>query len=112
MKKPVAGENIQLSKTLGFVRVGVALPALRVADIDFNVEGIITSMGKAGEQDVQILAFPEMSITGYTLGDLVQHQALLTKAEQGLSEVLDKSAKSTMVVIVGMPLVVEQKLFN
>jgi len=105
-------EDIQLSRTLGFLRIGGALPALRVADVDFNVGAIINTMRKASEQDVQILTFPEMAITGYTLGDLVQHQALLKKAQEGLNEVLNESSKSTMVVIVGMPLVVEQSIFN
>jgi NAD+ synthase (glutamine-hydrolysing) len=106
------GEKIQLSKDLGFLRIGMALPVLRVADIDFNVEAIINTMRKARNQDVQILTFPEMAITGYTLGDLVQHQALLLKAQKGLEEVLNESATSPMVVMVGMPLVVEQKIFN
>jgi NAD+ synthase (glutamine-hydrolysing) len=106
------GENIQLSKELGFLRIGAALPALRLADVDFNIGAIIKTMRKARNQDVQILTFPEMTITGYTLGDLVQHQALLLKAKKGLGEVLKESAKSTMVVIVGMPLVFEQKIFN
>ena len=69
-------EDIQLSKTLGFLRIGAALPMLRVADVDFNIGAIINTMREASEQDVQILTFPEMAITGYTLGDLVQHQAL------------------------------------
>jgi NAD+ synthase (glutamine-hydrolysing) len=106
------GENIQLSKELGFLRIGVALPALRLADVDFNIGAIIKTMRKARNQNVQILTFPEMAITGYTLGDLVQHQALLLKAKEGLGEVLKESARSTMVVIVGMPLVFEQKIFN
>jgi NAD+ synthase (glutamine-hydrolysing) len=105
-------ENTQLSKTLGFLRIGAALPALRLADVDYNVEDIINTMKRAKEQDVQILAFPEMSLTGYTIGDLVQHQALLSKAQRGLEDVLKESASSAMVVIVGMPLVVEQKIFN
>jgi NAD+ synthase (glutamine-hydrolysing) len=106
------GENIQLSRELGFLRMGMALPALRVADVDFNVGAIITTMREARSQGVQVLAFPEMSITGYTIGDLVQHQALLSKAQRGLERVLNESATSTMVAIVGVPLVVEQKLFN
>ena len=105
-------KNIQLSKELGFLRVGMALPGLRVADVDFNVSAIINTMRKAKNQDVQILTFPEMAITGYTIGDLVQHQALLLKAQKGLYEVLNESATSTMMVIVGIPLVVEQKIFN
>ena len=105
-------ENIQLSKELGFVRVGVALPMLRVADVSFNVAAIINTMREARNQDVQILTFPEMAITGYTIGDLVQHQALLSKAQKGLDEVLKESDTGTMVVIVGMPLAAEQKIFN
>jgi len=105
-------ENIQLSRDLGFLRVGAALPRLRVADVDFNVEAVIDTMRKAAGQGIQILTFPEMSVTGYTIGDLVQHQALLLKARKGLDEILKESAGSTMVVIVGMPLVVEQQIFN
>jgi NAD+ synthase (glutamine-hydrolysing) len=111
-KKTTMDEDIQLSRTLGFLRIGAALPALRVSDVDFNVRAIIDTMKKASEQGVQVLTFPEMSITSYTLGDLVQHQALLIKAQEGLNEVLDESAGNTMVVIVGMPLVVEQRIFN
>ena len=106
------GEKVELSKALGFLRIGAALPVLRVADVDFNVRAIIDTMKKAREQDVQVLAFPEMAVTGYTLGDLVQHQALLEKAQEGLNDLLNESAVSTMVVIVGMPLVVEQRIFN
>jgi NAD+ synthase (glutamine-hydrolysing) len=105
-------ENIQLSKELGFLRIGAALPPLRLADIDSNVAAIVDTMREAREQGVQVLAFPEMAITGYTLGDLVQHQALLAKAQKGLEEVLNQSAASAMVVVVGMPLVVDQKIFN
>jgi NAD+ synthase (glutamine-hydrolysing) len=105
-------EDIQLSRTLGFLRIGAALPMLRVSDVDFNIRAIIDTIKKAGEQEVQVLTFPEMSLTGYTLGDLVQHQALLTKAREGLNEILDESTRSAMVVIAGMPLVVEQRIFN
>jgi NAD+ synthase (glutamine-hydrolysing) len=112
VKETTVSENFQLSKELGFVRIGAALPVLRVADVDFNVGAVINAMRKARNQDVQILTFPEMTVTGYTLGDLVQHQALLLKAQKGLGEILNESATGTMVVIVGMPLVVEQKIFN
>lgn len=111
-KKATVGENIQLSKELGFLRIGAALPELRVADVDFNVKAIINTVRKARNQGVQVLTFPEMAITGYTIGDLVQHQALLVKAQKGLNEILKESATSAMVMIVGMPLVVEEKIFN
>jgi len=104
--------EIKLSKTLGFLRIGAALPALRVADVDFNVGAIIDTMKKASERVVQVLTFPEMSITGYTLGDLVQQKALLVKALEGLKEILNESAANGMMVIVGMPLLVGNGIFN
>ena len=106
------GQNVDLSKDLGFLRIGAAVPVLRVADVSFNVRGIIESIKKARNEGVQVLTFPEMAITGYTIGDLVPHQALLSKAKQGLSNILDQSSGINMVVIIGMPLSVEQKIFN
>ena len=105
-------QAVLLNKDLGFLRVGAVVPLLRVADVEFNVGSVIAAMKKASADGVQVLTFPEMAITGYTLGDLVQHQALLLKAKEGLRRILEASAKSNMVVIVGMPLEVEQKLFN
>jgi NAD+ synthase (glutamine-hydrolysing) len=104
--------DVQLNKDLGFLRIAAAVPLLRVADVDFNVENIIEAMKKAKDEGVQVLAFPEMAITGYTLGDLVQHQALLLKAKEGLHRILEASAGNPMLVIIGIPLDVEQKLFN
>ena len=77
-------DSIQLNKDLGFLRIGAANPQLRVADVDFNVAAIIDTMEKAGNRGVQVLAFPEMAVTGYTIGDLIQQHALLLKARQGL----------------------------
>ncbi len=104
--------GIQLSEDLGLLRVGAAVPVLRVADVDFNVGNIIEAMKKARTEDVQVLTFPEMAITGYTIGDLVQHQTLLLKAKEGLQHILEASAGNPMVVIMGMPLDIEQKIFN
>lgn len=106
------GQGIGLSNNLGFLRAGAAIPTLRVADIDFNVKEITGLIRKARQEGVQALSFPEMAITGYTLGDLVQHQALLTRAEEGLAKVLAESAGNSMLVILGMPVSTEQKIFN
>ncbi len=105
-------QKLELSKNLGYLRIGAAVPVLRVADVDFNVKAIIQEMKKARDEGVQVLTFPEMSITGYTLGDLVQHEALLVKATKGLGDILKASTGSPMVVVAGMPLSIEQKLFN
>ena len=105
-------QGVTLSRELGLLRIGAAVPLLHVADVDFNVGNIIEAMKKARNEDVQVLTFPEMAITGYTLGDLVQHQALLSKAKEGLRRFLNESVGSPMVVVIGMPIDVEQKIFN
>lgn len=107
MSKPV-----YLNSDLGFIRAGAAVPALRVADVDFNAAAICAAMKKAAIQGVQVLAFPEMALTGYTVGDLVQQQALLEKAEKGLARVALASRNISMLVIVGLPLCIDQKIFN
>ena len=106
------GERIKPGKDLGYLRIGTALPVLRIADVDYNVGGILDAMREARNRSVQVLVFPEMCITGYTLGDLVQHQVLLLKAQSGLRRVLAESAAGAMVIIVGMPLMVDQQIFN
>ncbi len=103
---------IYLNKDLGFIRIGAAVPALRVADVDFNVAAIRTVIKKAAAQGIQVLAFPEMSLTGYTIGDLVQQQTLLEKAEKGLNEIVQSSCNSSMLIIAGLPLCIDQKIFN
>lgn len=75
------GENIQLSKNLGFIRIGAALPVLRVADVDFNVEAIINTIRKARNQDVQILTF---------LWTLVRYQIVRTIVKDEIMKPLRK----------------------
>ncbi|OGO01431.1 MAG: NAD(+) synthase [Chloroflexi bacterium RBG_13_53_26] len=104
--------DVQLNKDLGFLRIGAAVPELRVADVDFNAGAIIEVLRKAKDEGVQVLTFPEMALTGYTIGDLVYQRALLAKAERGLGDILNESAGNGRLVVVGMPLSVDQKIFN
>ncbi|MCX7911477.1 MAG: NAD(+) synthase [Dehalococcoidales bacterium] len=105
--------GLLLSRELGFLRIGLAVPPLRIADIDFNVKSIIGMMHDAGRAGVQVLVFPEMAITAYTLGDLVQHRMLLSRAKEGLSRVMEEGREAPpMLVILGLPLEVNQQLFN
>jgi len=104
--------DIELSRDLGYLRIGAAVPNLRVADTRFNTGAILAMIGEARAKGVQVLLFPEMALTGYTLGDLVQHQALLAGAEKGLAEILAATADCGMAVILGMPVAAEDRLFN
>jgi NAD+ synthase (glutamine-hydrolysing) len=95
----------------GFLRVGASTPQLQVADVEFNVNEMIAQTLKAQEQGVQILTFPELSITGYTCGDLFEQELLLTKAQEGLQKFLD-TIKGDIITIIGMPLQLDNQLFN
>jgi NAD+ synthase (glutamine-hydrolysing) len=105
-------QAINLNRDLGFVRIAAAVPQLKVADIDYNVSAMLDLVKKAGAAGVQVLAFPELGITGYTIQDLVQQKALLAKAEKGLQRIVTASTGLNMLIIVGLPLVVDQKIFN
>jgi len=61
---------------------------------------------------VQIIIFPEMSITGYTCGDLFGQQLLLEEAEMGLMQILNNTRQLDIISIVGMPVVVNSTVIN
>ncbi len=104
--------EMRLTRDLGFLRVGAAAPRLRVGDVGGNSGAIIECVRRAAEEGVQVLAFPEMAITGYTIADLVHQEVLLRQAREGLRRILEESASTAMVVMVGLPLLVEQKVYN
>ena len=73
----------------GFVKVAAAVPAVRVADVAYNVQEIEKLIALADGQGVELLCFPELSLTGYTCQDLFQEQLLIMKSEEGLLRLLD-----------------------
>lgn len=96
----------------GFVRVGAAVPILKVADCIFNVEQTEVLMLEAAEKGVQILCFPEMGITGYTCGDLFHQKMLIDQAEEELSKLIKRTQNMQILTIVGMPVRVKNRLMN
>ncbi len=96
----------------GFIKVASAVPFLEVANCDYNVERIEKMVFDADHQGVEIIAFPELSITGYTCGDLFLQPYLIEKAEEALVRLVQRTAETDVMVFVGMPVRVEEKLFN
>jgi NAD+ synthase (glutamine-hydrolysing) len=105
-------DNIRLNNDLGFLRIGAAVPELRIADIEFNVSAIISLIKQAVKEKVQVAVFPEMALTGYTIGDLVQQDVLLSQAEKGLGRILEETAGIDMLLAIGMPVALDGKIFN
>jgi len=105
-------QGLNLSRDLGYLRIGAAVPEMRVSNVAFNVNTMLDLMRQADQAGVQVLCFPELAMTGYTLGDLFQQPVLLNAAQEGLNRLLSESVGSKMVVIVGLPLSIDQKIFN
>lgn len=96
----------------GFVRVAAAVPSLKVADCEYNCNKIIEIIKKALQNKVQYIVFPELCITAYTCGDLFHQETLLKGAEEGLKRIIKETSHSSMVVMVGMPVVLDNQIFN
>lgn len=95
-----------------FYRVAAAVPDMKVADVEYNKEKMIEQMYDAAKQGVNIIAFPELCLTGYTCGDLFLQQSLLEAAKHALADILAVCGELDMVIAFGMPLQVGDQLFN
>ena len=96
----------------GLIKVAAAIPGVRVADVDYNVQQIESLIAQAEGKGAEVIVFPELSITGYSCQDLFRQQLLLDKAEEGLLVLLDFTRQLDIIAIVGMPVRIGSKLFN
>ena len=96
----------------GFVKVAAAVPAVRVADVAYNVQEIEKLIALAEGEGVELLCFPELSLTGYTCQDLFQEQLLIMKSEEGLLRLLDFTRQLDIVCVVGLPVQAGGLLLN
>lgn len=96
----------------GYVKVAAAVPRVKVADCRFNAEQIEKEIIIADGKGVQIIAFPELCITGYTCGDLFAQQLLLEEAEIGLIRILNDTRQMDIISILGMPVACNGLLLN
>jgi NAD+ synthase (glutamine-hydrolysing) len=95
---------------LGFVRVSAAASSVVVADPRANAHAILDSRRHLLDSDVVV--FPELSLSGYTCGDLFAQSALLDGCLMALRELISDSAKDHQLWFVGLPLRIDGKLFN
>jgi len=96
----------------GFVKIACAAPELKVADCDFNTDKIIEMIQNACDRGVKIICFPELSVTGYTCGDLFLQNALISSAKENLLRLTEEIKNLDIVAIVGLPVQYQNKLYN
>lgn len=96
----------------GFIKVAAAVPNVKVADCSFNEMHIENLVAQAEGKGVEIICFPELSMTGYTCGDLFAQQLLLDSAENALFRLLDFTRSLNIITIIGMPVQMNSTLIN
>ncbi|WP_301751300.1 NAD(+) synthase [uncultured Erythrobacter sp.] len=96
----------------GFVRVATATPCSRPADVAYNTAGVLAEAQKAHDAHVDLVVFPELTLSSYAIDDLLLQYALIERVEQALAEVVAESADLHPVLIVGAPLKRADKLYN
>ncbi len=99
-------------KELGFIRVGAIVNKLALANPLKNAEVIINEIKKAETLGVSIATTPELSLTGYTCGDLFLQEQLLDDSIKALEKVLNETKDIDIISILGMPLRHDNQLFN
>ena len=96
----------------GFIKTATAIPDCKVADCLYNSGQIIELLQEADRQEIEIIVFPELCITGYTCGDLFGQPLLLDEAEAALSRIVNATRQTKALAIVGCPLRQDNRLFN
>jgi len=97
----------------GYIKVACARPIVSLADPIKNADSIINLLKKAKDSKVEVIVFPELSVTGYSCGDLFSNTNLLDLTEKAIEKIKEYSAKlPQMYIIVGSPYRVEEQLIN
>lgn len=95
-----------------FVRLALGIPEVRVADPAFNAGQVIGLLRQAAQRDVLLVTFPELGLSAYSCEDLFHQQALLDASRDALGRILDASRELSSMAVVGLPIAVDNLLFN
>lgn len=96
----------------GFYKVGAVSMKNTLGDVDANIDTTISYIKEADKQLVELLVFPELSVTGYSLGDVFLREEIVIKAEEGIKRLLEYTSDINMLICVGAPVLVMGRLFN
>lgn len=96
----------------GFLRVACACPEVIVGNCEKNADSIIDLVQQAAKKNISFVVFPELSVTGYTCGDLFLQQTLLNAAIEELLRIAKETSSLNILFAVGAPLSKGNKLYN
>ena len=101
-----------MNNQFGYMRVAAAVPRVHIADAHRNAEGALKIMQDAFREGVEIVVMPELSLVGYTCGDMVLQKKLLRDSEQALAWLMAETQDIPTIGIVGLPVVFADRLYN
>ena len=96
----------------GFVRVATSTPKVRTADVEYNMRGILEEARRAHERNVDVVLYPELSLSSYALDDLVIQAGFLDTIEEAVMSIVQTSADLSPILVVGAPLRHNGRLYN
>ena len=100
------------ARTHGFVRVAAATPVVHIADPKANAGEHVALIKQAGEQGVDLIVFPELSLSGYAIDDLHMQAALLDEVERQIEAIAEAADAAGLVAVIGAPIRNGDALFN
>lgn len=96
----------------GIVRVASVAPEIKPGDVDFNIDKILSIMRIVKSNQCNLVVFPELCITGYTIADIFYQDLITRKAEDGVKRIAELSGELQITVFVGVPISFRGRLFN
>ncbi len=108
----IPSSHKSVKDNFGFIKVATVTPLVDVGNVSFNVQKIIDGIEGADKRGVKIVVFPELCLTGSTVGDLVFQNVLLNASLNGLNQIIKCSKDKEMLIFVGMPIKSCNRLYN
>ena len=96
----------------GFIRVAAATPKIKVADCEFNTNRMIEILEECEKEEIKLVVFPELCITGYTCGDLFFQDVLLSSAIEQLKRIAKVTKDMNLLSVVGLPYLYHGNIYN
>lgn len=99
-------------KEYGYIKVGAFVNRLHLGNPKENAKEIIKGLTEGIKKEVAILLTPELSLTGYTCGDMFLQDKLLKESLNALEEIKEATKDKDIIVLVGIPLEIDNELYN
>jgi len=102
----------QFTPSKSYIRVAIGTPLIQLGNIEANRDAIASLYNKASKNNTSLVVFPELCITGYSIGDLLQSSSLLNRTEDALMHLASLTNDANSAMIVGLPLRMNNALYN